>query len=108
MLSLKKCVNKINKLCLPAYLYMIYSVLSVFSTIYIIYSNSETNRNFKIFLQQYGINISNMEYNLLILGKISQAVFSVFIIDLLCRNKYNTLAWLIITFTFIGDLRLLF
>ena len=109
MLQISRLMNKqipnINKLCRPAYLYMIYGILSIISSMYIIYSDSEINRHFRVFLQQYGIQMSNMQLNIFILGKISHTIFSVFIIDLLCRNKYHKLAWILIILTFMGDMR---
>lgn len=103
---LNKVTKCIKNLCQPAFIYMIYGIINILLLIYVLFFSQDINSSFRNMFNQLGIKISNMFFYYVILTKLIQTIFWIFIIDLLCRNKYNKLAWLIILGTFLGDVKI--
>ena len=104
---LNKMLKIVKNLCQPAFIYMIYGLMNIIIFSYVIFSNGAMNASFREIMNQFGMNTSNMFFYYITLIKLFQTIFWVFIIDLLCRNKYHKLAWLIIAGTLIGDVKFL-
>ena len=104
---LNKVLKIVKNLCQPAFIYMIYGLINIIIFSYVIFSNGSLNASFREIMNPFGKNISNMFFYYITLIKLFQILFWVFIIDLLCKNKYYKVAWLIMGGTLIGDVKFL-
>lgn len=93
----KKTSEKfIRELCQPAYIYLLMSVISLLMIIIQNYVNNKKNK--------YCVGIFECSVKSLIpifLVKIVYIIFWTFILDLLCKNGYQKLSWMIILFPYI-------
>lgn len=103
---LNKVTKCIKNLCQPAFIYMIYGIINISLLIFVLFFSGDINSSFRNILNQFGI-VSNKFFYYVVLILLIQTIFWVFIIDLLCRNKYNKLAWLIIIGKFFGDVKII-
>lgn len=93
----KKSVDKFFKnLCQPAYIYL---TLSLISLAIIIAQNYCNNKKNKYCVGMFECTVKSIFPIFLV--KIVYIIFWTFILDLLCKNGYTKLSWLIILFPFI-------
>lgn len=86
----------IRKLCQPAYIYLVLSLVSLVMMIIQNYLNKKKNK--------YCVGIFECTVKSIIpifLVKIVYIIFWTFILDLLCKNGYQKISWFIILFPFI-------
>lgn len=80
-------LNKtIRKLCTPAYVYMIVSIITLLLLAVQNFGNVNT-----YCVGQYECNVSNTGF--VFLGKVLYVIFWIWVLNTLCRLGYKTLAW---------------
>tara|TARA_Y100000814_G_scaffold280558_1_gene244055 strand:+ start:414 stop:758 length:345 start_codon:yes stop_codon:yes gene_type:complete len=87
-------IKKINKLCKPAYVYLVISVLSI---VIMIIENIGNTSSFKF--GNYEQNVSHT--SLVFIAQILYAVFWTFVLDSICYSGYKNISWIIVLLPFI-------
>jgi hypothetical protein len=90
---IQKCVKE---LCQPSYIYF---VLSLFSLILMLIQNCSSKKKHKYCVGIFECNVKSIIPIFIV--KLMYVVFWTFILDLLCKNGYKKLSWLILLFPFI-------
>ena len=87
-------MKKINKLCKPAYVYLVISVLSI---IIMIIENIGNTNTFKF--GNYEQRVSHTSF--VFIAQILYAIFWTFVLDSICYSGYKNISWLIVLLPFI-------
>ena len=91
----KKPVFLFKKLCTPAKIYLVLSIISVISLFYQNYSNP---KKYCIGMFKANTNCNNKVYFLI---KIVYISFITYLLQLLCRKGYKTISWILVLLPFV-------
>lgn len=87
-------LKKINKLCKPAYVYLVISVLAI---IIMIIENIGNTNSFTF--GNYEQDVSHTA--LVFIAQILYAIFWTFVLDSICYSGYKNISWIIVLLPFI-------
>ena len=90
---IKKCVKE---LCQPSYIYFVFSI---FCLCLMLLQNSSSKKKNKYCVGIFECNVKTLIP--IFICKLIYIVFWTFILDLLCKNGYTNLSWLLLLFPFI-------
>tara|TARA_Y100000389_G_C17332168_1_gene448692 strand:+ start:90 stop:443 length:354 start_codon:yes stop_codon:yes gene_type:complete len=97
LLNINKMIAKLNKLCSPAYFYLIISVIAL---VIILFDNMKNLSNNNVYcLGKYSCNVPNT--TLVFLMKILYIAFWTFVLNCLCKSGYKKLAWFLVLLPFL-------
>jgi hypothetical protein len=95
-LTKQLAIKYLKELCKPAYIYFI---MSFFSLLLILGQNVFFNKKNKYCVGMFNCAVKTLIPIFLI--KIGYIMFWTFILDMLCKNGYTQISWLILLFPFI-------
>lgn len=87
-------LRTVKKLCTPAYVYLMISVVAIILSMY----QNAGNTN-KYCLGMYECDVSNT--TLVFLGKILYVIFWTFVLNSICKAGYEKISWLLVLLPFI-------
>jgi|TARA_B110000285_G_scaffold175729_1_gene197142 hypothetical protein len=93
-------LSKLKKMCSPA---IIYFVLSIVTLIVMVISNMGNNRT--LCMGEFECPVDNLLMIYLI--KIGYILFSTIVLDSLCKNGYETISWFLVFFPILAYFALL-
>ena len=91
---LKKTFSKLKKLCTPAFIYFVISLVSLIFMIFNNYGNSN-----KFCLGMYDCPVENVW--LIFLINVVYILFITIVLDSLCKNGFSPISWFLVFFPFI-------
>lgn len=89
-------LEKINKLCKPAYVYF---VISFFAIIFLVIQNFMYGNNKKYCVGSYSCEVTS-SFTIFIL-KFLYIIFWTVVLDALCKYGYTNLSWFLVIFPFL-------
>ena len=89
-----KLMDKIKKLCTPAYIYLVISVLSLISMMF-----QNTGNNNKFCLGEYECDVSNTALIFVMQGL--YIIFWTFVLNALCKAGYKSISWFLVLLPFL-------
>jgi len=94
MLSLTPIITRVRKLCTPAYIYLVVSILSIILMFIQNFGNRST----------YCLGVYSCKANTLsvFIGKILYVLFWTFVLNYICKSGYENISWFILLLPFIS------
>jgi len=84
-----KTIPGINRLCSPAFYYLVLSIITIV-TMYL-YNLGDPN---SYCIGRYTCNVTSV--NMLYIMKVTYVIFWTWILNIMCREEYETMAWIFV------------
>ena len=89
-----KLIKKIRKLCTPAYVYLVISVIAILA---MMLQNGGHNRHFCI--GEYGCDVESK--GAIFIGQGLYTAFWVFVLDSICKSGYKNISWFLVLLPYV-------